>query len=156
MGNFKPAKALGLDIHLLADGSLENKVNMFPFPHSNLRTTICCPDSQGGCSGRDRIRMARETRDSLMLKQDGLTDYQKEEASWKRPLNWFHGPTLWSQHVWKKYCALSQRLLPLREVSWSSFLPASASLHQQTEWSSLSANMTHHSKPFTGSKLLLG
>lgn len=81
MGNFKPAKALGLDIHLLADGGLENKVNMFPFPHSNLRTTICCADSQGGCLGQDRIRMAQKTRDSLMLKQDGLADYQKEEAS---------------------------------------------------------------------------
>ena len=57
MGTFKPAKALGLDIHLLVDGGLENKVRMFPLPHFNLRATICCADSQGGCLGWDRIRM---------------------------------------------------------------------------------------------------
>ena len=157
MGTFKPAKALGLDIHLLADGGLENKVRMFPLPHFNLRATICCADSQGGCLGWDRIRMAQETRDSLMLKQDGLADYQKEEASWMRPLNWFHGPTLWSQHVWKKYCTLPQRLLPLRE----SVLIFTSSCFSLTPLADRVIFMCKHDpsfshyKPFTGSKVLL-
>lgn len=56
MENFEPAKALGLDIHLLVDGDPENKVKMLPLPHSSLTTTTCHAEPHGGCPGGTEYR----------------------------------------------------------------------------------------------------
>lgn len=128
MESFKLVKALGLNIHLLVDEGPENKVKMLPFPHFNLCATICCTDSHDGCHGEDRKRMAQEARVSLMPTQERLTALRSRKTfflifclkqCWNfslfilrpcvdkhRSLNWFHGPTLWSHHLWKQYCTI--------------------------------------------------